>query len=505
MLKCFFEDTAQVGGKDTRALFKGLKIENAGERYLQHQGKYPVVFMSFKGAKRSLFEESYNRLKDELVYEFNRHDYVFEKITNNKNRALFETLSSGKGTREEYSISLRFLCECLENYHQQKAVILIDEYDVPLENAWFCGFYEKMIQFIRPLLESALKDNPHLQFSVITGCLRISKESIFTGLNNLDVISILSDGYDEYFGFTQAEMDSMLQFYGLESKTQILKDWYDGYLFGRREVYNPWSSILIVRNWNENINRNPDPFWANTSSNDIVRKLIDRANSAMKEDLETLMSGTSISKFVHEDITYDEIDKDAENLWNFLFFTGYLKKVGERLEGVKKELDLSIPNLELYYIYEMKIREWFREHLAEKNLDMFFNAILNVDVETFQCELSTLLAESISFMDSAENFYHGFMAGVLSRLKGYRVKSNRESGDGHSDLVMYSPSGATGKAVIFELKQSKNFLDLPAACRKALQQIEDRNYAAYWKDEGYANIVKYGIAFYKKSCLIMSG
>jgi hypothetical protein len=505
MLKCFFEDTAQVGGKDTRSLFNGLKIESAGEQYLRHQGRYPVVFMSFKSAKRSLFEEAYNCLKDELVEEFKRHRYVFETILNDDDRALFEHLASGEGAREEYSKSLRFLCECLENYHGQKAIILIDEYDVPLENAWFNGFYQEMIGFIRPLLEAALKDNPHLQFAVMTGCLRVSKESIFTGLNNLDVISILSDHYDEYFGFTQDEMNQMLRHYGLESKTQLVKDWYDGYLFGKTEVYNPWSSIYIVGNWIKSTDCYPEPFWMNTSSNDIVRKLIDRADNGMKKELETLMSGVSISKLVHEDITYDEIDKNPKNLWNFLFFTGYLKKVGTSVnERGQIIIELKIPNRELDIIFVNKIREWFRERMAAKNLDVFFSAILNGDVETFQRELSALLAESISFMDSAENFYHGFMAGVLSRLGGYIVKSNRESGDGRSDLVLYAANGIEDKAVIIEIKQAATFRELPAACRKALRQIEDNNYVAYWEDEGYSDIMKYGVAFYKKKCLIMA-
>jgi hypothetical protein len=361
-----------------------------------------------------------------------------------------------------------------------------------------------MIQFIRPLLEAAFKDNPYLQFAVITGCLRISKESIFTGLNNLDTISILSDYYDEYFGFTQEEMDTMLHYYGIESKTQTLKEWYDGYLFGRREVYNPWSSIRIVANWIININRYPEPFWANTSSNDIIRKLIERADNAMKEELETLMSGASIAKIVHEDITYDEIDKSALNLWNFLFFTGYLKKVGE--EDVNEDgectLELSIPNIELKYIYRTKIREWFEERITAKSLDLFFHAILNGEAETFQSELSSLLLESISYMDSAENFYHGFMTGILSRLNSYRIQSNRESGDGRSDLVLYAVGGLDNKAVIFELKLAKTIRELPIACEEALRQIEENNYAAHWDDIGYTDIIKYGIAFYKKKCMV---
>jgi hypothetical protein len=341
-----------------------------------------------------------------------------------------------------------------------------------------------------------------LQFAVITGCLRISKESVFTGLNNLDVISILSDRYDEYFGFTQSEVDAMLEHYGLASKSQTLRDWYDGYLFGRAEVYNPWSSIKVVADWVENINRLAEPYWANTSGNDIVRKLVDMADHETREELETLMAGQTISKPIHEDITYDEIYKTQDNLWNFLFFTGYLKKVSECLYGVKTVLELSIPNLELQYVYETKIHEWFRERISEKNRDVFFNAILTGDVETFQAELEALLVSSISFLDSAENFYHGFMVGVLSRLDGYRVKSNRESGHGRHDVVLLKCSGKAEKAIIFELKPAKTFKTMPDACAEALAQIEKNNYAAEWEDEGYTDIMKYGIAFYKKRCLI---
>jgi len=503
MLKCFFEDTTEFGGKDTRSLFNGLKIESAGERYLEHQGKYPVIFLSLRGAKLDTFERSYTYLTDSIKNEFIRHDYLEGKISNDHARELFQRIASGKGSFNDYSISLLFLCECLTNYYNKKTIILIDEYDVPLENSWTHGFYQEMIDFIRPLLSNALKDNPHLQFSVITGCLRISKESIFTGLNNLDVVSILSKEYSGYFGFTQDDMDTMLRFYGLADKTQTLKDWYDGYLFGNTELYNPWSSILVVRSWLTDINEYPKPYWANTSGNDIVRILVDRAEAEAKTELETLIAGGTISKTIHEDITYNEIYKNTDNLWNFMFFTGYLKKIGEgRLnEDGGRILDLSIPNIELKYIYVTKVREWFNERIAEKNLDTFFSAILNGDAETFQSELSKLLAESISFMDSAENFYHGFMAGILSTLGDYRLKSNRESGHGRSDLVMYGMD----RAIIFELKQAKKFSELPVMCEEALKQIEDNNYTGYWIEEGYTNTMKYGVAFYRKKCEVRLG
>jgi len=509
MLKCFFEDTTQIGGKDTRTLFRGLKIEEAGERYMEHQGKHPVIFMSFKEAKRDTFESSYRMLKDEIVCEFRRHGYVAEKISHKEDRELFDKLSSGDGTDTDYSTSLKFLCKCLESHHGKKAIILIDEYDVPLENSWVCGFYDKTIAFIRPLLSSALKDNPHLRFALITGCLRISKESIFTGLNNLKVISILDKYYSEYFGFTQVEMDNMLEYYGLSDKRQIVRDWYNGYLFGNTEVYNPWSSVLVADNWLSDINELPKPYWANTSGNSIVHDLINRASAKMKTDIETLMAGGTISTVVREDITYKEIDDD-ESLWNFLFFTGYLKKTGDGRQNADGELtlDLSIPNIELRYVYKTKIQEWFKKRIEGKNPNEILNAILNGDAEAFQSELSTLLSESISYMDNAENSYHGFMAGVLgvlARLNGYMTTSNRESGDGRSDMVLYRVNGKESRAVIFEFKVAKEFDKLPIACENALKQIEEKNYAAAWDKEGYKNIIKYGIGFYKKRCEVRKG
>jgi len=507
MLQCFFEDTTQIGGKDTRVLFHGLKIEEAGEQYLEHQGKYPVIFLSFKEAESGNYDETCRIFMETISTEFRRHRYVKEKIDDTVDLKKFEEISTGEGDISSYKDSLRFLSRCLEHYHNRKTVILIDEYDVPLQRSWFHNYYSEMIAFIRPLLSNAFKDNPHLQFAVMTGCLRISKESIFTGLNNPAMISILSKEYSEYFGFTQGEMDTMLEYYGLESKTQVVKDWYNGYIFGNTEVYNPWSTLNVVSSWRTYIDEFPRPYWVNTSGNDIVRKLVDRADGEMKAELETLMAGGTISKTVHEDITYDEIYKNADNPWNFLFFTGYLKKMGDGClnEDGELTLDLSIPNIELKYIYKTKIQEWFKDRIAEKDLRIFFDAILSGDVKTFQRELLILLAESISFMDSAENFYHGFMAGVLSRLEGYIVKSNRESGHGRSDLVMYSVNGIDNKAVIFEFKPTKKFEGLPAACEDALKQIEENDYAAYWDKEGYKNIVKYGIGFYKKRCEVRKG
>jgi len=502
MLKCFFEDTSPFGGKDTRTLFNGLKIESAGDKYMNHQGKYPVIFLSFKEGRMGNFEESRFKLKYRIASEFRRHRYVLEKFADNGRKNLYEKFCSFEDTSDDYTQTLQYLCECLEMYYGKKVIILIDEYDVPLENAWVRGFYDEMIKFIRPLLSDALKDNPYLEFAVITGCLRISKESIFTGMNNLKVISILSDNYSEYFGFTQPEIDDLLNHYGLTEKRQILEDWYNGYLFGSATVYNPWSAVQMVDDWRVKINKHPEPYWANTSSNDIIHKLIIRADDEMKTELETLIAGGTISKVIHEDITYDEIEKDAQNLWNFLFFTGYLKKVSQTVDDFNRiVVEMKIPNAELAIVFVNKIQEWFKDSIKSKDLTTFFNAIFNADVETFQSELSALLRESISFMDSAENFYHGFMTGILSRIDGFLLKSNREAGDGRSDIVMYAVGD--GKAVIFELKTAKKFHDLPAVCAEALKQIEDNNYVDYWYEEGYDDIIKYGIGFYKKRCKVV--
>jgi len=502
MLKCFFENTAPLvgmGGKDTRTLFKGLKIESAGERYMEHQGKYPVIFLSFKEAKRDTFEGSYMQLEEFIADEFKRHTYVLEKISDNDRREKFEKLASHKGSCADYSSSLLFLCKCLTEYHGKKTIILIDEYDVPLENAWVCGFYQEMINFIRPLLSSGLKDNASLQFAVITGCLRVSKESIFTGLNNLTIISILSNDYSEYFGFTQHEVDAILKYYGLEAKRQLLRDWYDGYTFGNTEVYNPWSCVQAVTCWRKSINALPSPYWVNTSSNSIVRKLIDTVKGEAKTELETLMAGGTISKVIHEDITYDEVYRNADNIWNFMFFTGYLKKVGERLEDVEKVLDLSVPNLELHYIYITKIKEWFNERIEQKNFDKFHEAILSGNASVVQKELGDFLLDIISYMDGKEDFYHGVMLGVLSGITNYNLKSNRETGLGRCDIVMKHSSGR-GKAVIFELKWTSNMKEIEKKRDEALKQIIDGKYAEELSNECYNDVIKYGVAFCQKSC-----
>ena len=401
----------------------------------------------------------------------------------------------------QYLDAIAFLSRILNELLDQKVIILIDEYDVPLENAYFSGFYEEMSSFIRSLFESALKTNPHLEFAVITGCLRITKESIFTGLNNLNIISILNESYGEYFGFLQEEVKAMLQFYNRENCTDIVKQWYDGYFFGNSEVYNPWSMVNYMDRLVSNENAIPSPFWANTSSNSIVKSLVEHADISVKGELESLIEGHSIEKPVHEDITYADIFNSEDNLWNFLFFTGYLKQIGRRLEGDIQYMELAIPNLEVRYIYKNTILSWFDEMLNGKDLSSLYNAIETGNTHTMEEIISEYLQETISFYDYAENYYHGFLAGLLKNMRKYRVISNRESGTGRPDIILKTPS-VRGRAIVFELKAADRYTNLERFCDKALEQIKNNHYQASLEEEGYSMIDSYGISFYRKECMV---
>ena len=332
----------------------------AGERYTDEQGQYPVIQLSLKSAKQPSYKMAYGCLKDEIIYEFDRHRYVlFGDRLSEEEKQNYQAILDKSAEPEVYATALKLLSSSLKKYHGRNVIILIDEYDVPLENSYFRGFYDQMIDFIRSLFESALKTNDSLEFAIVTGCLRISKESIFTGLNNLEINSVISNNYAEYFGFTGEEVEEMLRNYGLEEKRQEVKQWYDGYLFGETEVYNPWSIINYVKTAISESQPFPKPYWSNTSSNSIIRELIEEADSDTKEEIQMLIDGQTIEKMVHEDITYEDIHKSKDNLWNFLFFTGYLKKVGLRFEEDTIYLSLSIPNKEVRYIYRSTIQEWF--------------------------------------------------------------------------------------------------------------------------------------------------
>ncbi|MEG2935367.1 MAG: AAA family ATPase [Clostridium sp.] len=498
MLQYFFENR----NEDTSNLFKGLNIMNCGDKYLKEMQQYPVINLSLKSAKQPNYELAYECLVNEIIEEFKRHDYVLKSDKLNYEKEIYLNIINKKATKGTMVTSLKFLSMCLEKYHDRKAIILIDEYDVPLENSYFRGFYTEMIDFIRSLFESALKTNDHLEFAALTGCLRISKESIFTGLNNLNIVSILNSHYDEYFGFTESEVTNLLEYYHFEDKKEVVKTWYNGYIFGECNVYNPWSAIKYVYNLKGNKNTFPISHWSNTSSNSIVKSLIEKADDDTKAEIEELIAGKTIEKTIHEDITYGDIDSSMENLWNFLFFTGYLKKVDIKMnEDNEIVASLAIPNEEIRLIYKNTILNWFDAGVKSRDLSKMYDAMLSGDAETFENELVELLTESISFYDAYENFYHGFLLGTLVNMKRYIIKSNREAGKGRSDILIRYPN-RRGTAVILELKVAKTFKELEAKCDEALNQIEEKEYDKPLIEEGYTNILKYGITFYKKDCMI---
>lgn len=504
MLRTFFEQETNPDGTviDNRYYFKGTKIWSAGEAYLNYMGQYPVISLSLKSAKQPDFKAAYKCLRNEIAGEYKRHAYLLlsDEISQGDKKK-YQLLMEQEAEIADYAISLKFLSECLKNVHKKTVIILIDEYDVPLEHAYFRGFYDKMIDFIRSLFESALKTNESLAFAVITGCLRISKESIFTGLNNLKMVSILNEEFAEYFGFTPSEVHEMLEYYGLSGREPEVRQWYDGYLFGHTEVYNPWSMINYVHDIVSLNTHFPKPYWSNTSSNSIVQELVVHADIGVKQEIEDLIEGNAIEKPIREEITYADIYKTQDHLWNFLFFTGYLKKISERFEGDTIYLSLAIPNTEVRYIYRHTILEWFHREVTKMNLSSLYQAVLDGEPQAFSDIVSAQLAETISFFDYAENYYHGFLCGLLKGCPGYITLSNRESGNGRPDIVMKTPS-VRGMAVIMELKIVKDFEQMDAGCDAALQQIKEQNYEASFYREGYRKFLKYGICFYRKECLI---
>lgn len=504
MIRRFFEDELDADGKKVvnAYLFDKLKIKECGEEYMAHQGRYPVINLSLKSGKQPTYEMAAASLVDEIAKEFKRHRYVLssEKLTPN-DRERFTAMMNYKAETIEYAKALEFLSACLTQYHGTRTVILIDEYDVPLENAHFAGFYDLMTGFVRSVFESALKTNINLEFAVITGCLRISRESIFTGLNNLDIYSIMNPRYADAFGFTEKEVKELLSFYQLDDKFDEVKNWYDGYRFGKTEIYNPWSIINYVNAAMTDPQAYPRPYWSNTSSNSIIKELIENADSAMKQEIEDLIAGGRVKKPVHEDITYDSIYESQDNLWDFLYFTGYLKSGRESFEDDTEYVEFMIPNREIRTIYKRTIMTWFDKKMQNMDRSELIRALEDGDCELFEKMVSEQLLETISFFDYAENYYHGFLAGLLKGAGQYLVISNRESGEGRPDLILKTPS-VRGSAIILELKVSDTFQAMEQECRNALRQIESADYEAGLRAEGYSDIKKYGMCFYRKECMV---
>ena len=505
MLRRFFEDERTRSGEriDNGDLFDGLKVAACGEEVLQHQQQYPVIFLSLKSAKQPNFEEAYQKICKALAEEFRRHQYLLAgNSLADDQKIMFQKIMTGQADYSAYNDALKFLSECLWQYHGKNTMLLIDEYDVPLENAYLEGFYDQMIRFIRSLFESALKTNPYLEKSVITGCLRISKESIFTGLNNLETDSVLHTRYADSFGFTEDEVKAMLAYYDLAAELPEVKRWYDGYLFNETEIYNPWSILKYVNDRKDKVTKFALPYWSNTSSNSIVREMVGEADADAKRDLETLINGGTIEKPVHEDITYGDIHQSQDNLWNFLFFTGYLKKVGEQKDGNNLKLKMKIPNIEIATIYENSISYWFEQRIKQTDRSPLLHALETGDCAAAEDFISEQLFQTISYYDYAENFYHGFMLGILTNIGGYRVKSNRESGNGRPDIVMQTVQIRKGRVIILELKIAGSIAEMEAVCDRGLAQIDVLRYAEPFTNEGYPEVKKYALSFYKKECMV---
>ncbi|MDO4554880.1 MAG: AAA family ATPase [Lachnospiraceae bacterium] len=498
MLQCFFEKREEK--KSRKELFRGLQIMDAGESYTSLQERYPVVMLTLKSAKQPSYELAHACLIEAVAREFRRHR-LEGKLKDGIAKEKYIRIMNEKASESEYLTSLAFLTECLREVYDQNTIVLIDEYDVPLENAFYAGFYNEMTAFIRSLFESVLKSNPYLEFAVVTGCLRISKESIFTGLNNLEINSVLSKEYGEYFGFVEEEVKKLLSFYDREQKMDIMREWYDGYLFGDAAVYNPWSVLKYTKDLNADSDALPMAAWSNTSSNSIIKDLIYRSDKVVQREIELLVSGQTIEKQVHEEITYEDIYASEDNLWNFLFYTGYLRQNGKRMMDDKIYLELAVPNREVRTIYRSQIENWFRDEVKVQNLSVLYDGMLTGKVETFQKELTYQLQKTISYMDNGESFYHGFLLGLMANLKEHFIKSNREAGFGRYDILIYSLDVSVSP-VILELKTADKYSGLDDACRRALNQIEQMEYDKDLSEEGYTEVICYGIGFFKKQLRI---
>ena len=505
MLKSFFE----IGADKT--LFDGLYISGNKELCAEYMGKYPVIFLSLKGVDGLDFTTARRMLCAILKNELDRHYYLkTSDALTDEDRTLFGKMLQGNDDNIEDSI--RMLSKLLFKHFGQKVVILIDEYDVPLDKAFQNGYYKEMVSLIRGLFGQALKTNEFLQFAVLTGCLRISKESIFTGLNNFKVMSITDSRFDEQFGFTDIEVRRLLSDYGMDSHFDEIKEWYDGYHFGRADVYCPWDVINHVDHLRDDSNAKPQTYWINSSGNSLVRRLINRADSSTKDEIERLIAGEAIEKVIRLDLTYDEIENSIDNIWSVLFTTGYLTKIGEvKLpDSESYAYKLVIPNKEVREVFVLQIQEWFKAVVANENdtMKLLSRAILDKDEQQIARQLNIVMGRMISILDTKapddmkENFYHGLLLGLLRGSNpDWLIKSNRESGDGFSDILIKPEDPDAG--IVIEVKYAKEMKNLDAACEAAMTQIREKRYDEALRDEGRCDILAYGIAFCRKRCRVV--
>lgn len=507
MLKCFFE----IGTNP--ALFEGLKIMQEKELCEKYMGKFPVISISLKSVDGLKYDSAVAALKTVIGNEAGRFHFLkdSEKLSTEDKEAYARLIKIGSGEGGLYAMtenvaaaSLKTLSLLLEKHYGQRVIILIDEYDVPLDKAFQAGYYDEMVSLIRSLLGNALKTNDSLYFAVLTGCLRISKESIFTGLNNLKVHTISDVRYDEYFGFTSADVDEMLEFYGLSAYKDVIRDWYDGYRFGDTDVYCPWDVINYCDELLADPGAEPKNYWANTSGNNLIRRLLKTANQSIKSDVECLINGGIITKPIRQELTYPEVEDSIDNVWSVLYSTGYLTCRRRRPE---KKMELALPNWEVRELFIELVKDWFEEitQADSGRINRFCEAFPAGNVETIQEMLGDYLWDSISVRDTAvrrnmkENFYHGMLLGLLRSQGSWLVKSNAETGEGYSDISIQTPERL---GIVIELKYADDG-NLEKACEEALNQIEARKYAEGLKRRGTKKIIKYGIAFCEKTCMVV--
>ena len=509
MLKYFFEI-----GSDT-SCFDGLKIMQEKALCKEYMGKFPVISISLKSVDGLKYESALAALRTVIGNEAGRFRFLHESSELDKDDKnsydqliLMETKGNSKYAMSDAALidSLRTLSQLLEKHYGRKTILLIDEYDVPLDKAFQAGYYDEMVSLIRNLLGNALKTNDSLYFAVLTGCLRISKESIFTGLNNLKVHTISDVRYDEYFGFTNSDVDELLEFYGLSSYKDMIRDWYDGYHFGDTDVYCPWDVINYCDELLADPGAEPENYWANTSGNDLIRRLLKKANQSTKSDVEQLINGETITKTIRQELTYREVEDSIDNIWSVLYSTGYLT-CRRRVPG--KRMKLALPNREVRELFIDLVKDWFEEitQADSGKISRFCAAFPSGDTDTIQEMLGNYLWDSISVRDTAvrrnmkENFYHGMLLGLLQSQDSWLVKSNAEAGEGYSDISIQTPDKI---GIIIELKYTDDG-NLEAACKEALEQIEEKKYAEGLKRRGMKKVIKYGIAFCGKECLVVIG
>ena len=504
MLKCFFE----IGGDP--ALFEGLKIAQEKELCEKYMGKFPVISISLKSVDGLSYEAAVTALRRAIGNEACRFGFLTESERLGQNdKELYMGLTAVKDgkylmTDGVLTDSLKTLSLLLEKHYGQKAILLIDEYDVPLDKAFQAGYYDEMVSLIRNLLGNALKTNDSLYFAVLTGCLRISKESIFTGLNNPKVHTVSDVRYDEYFGFINADVDELLEFYGLSAYKDTIKDWYDGYRFGDTDVYCPWDVINYCDELLADPSAEPENYWANTSGNDLIRRLLKKANQSTRNDVEQLINGGTIIKPIRQELTYREVEDSIDNIWSVLYSTGYLT-CRRRVPG--KKMELVLPNWEVRELFIELVKDWFEETTQADSgrISRFCEAFPSGDTDTIQKMLGDYLWDSISVRDTAvrrnmkENFYHGMLLGLLQNQDSWLVKSNAETGEGYSDISIQTPDRV---GIVIEVKYADDG-NLEKACAEALGQIEEKKYAESLKRWRTKKILKYGIAFYEKECMVV--